>query len=156
MTNFFPNDWYSVWYKFGKKYYSAEELEEKNFKLGYSSSKSHYIGGKLIIAIDQDTCQPLTMLFYPGTVHDSKIFPEILHKLKKEEYCGIKNIIMVDKWFTSYKNYQLGITRYKIVLLTFPKENIDKNKILGKLSYSLDCFKHKIIINRFIKIYQEI
>ena len=50
---------------------------------------------------------------------------------------------MGDKWFVSYKNYQLGIIRYRIVSLIFFKENMDKNKILCKLSYSLDYFKHK-------------
>ena len=115
-----------------KKYYPTEELEEKNFKLKYSNSKGHYIGGKLAIAIDHDTYQPLTMLFYPGTVHDSKIFPEILHELKKRRILRNKYIIMVNKGFTSYENYQLGVARYKIVPLIFPKENMDKNKILGK------------------------
>jgi len=57
-----------------KKYYPEEELEEKNFKFRYSSSKSHYISGKLTIAINYDTYQPLTMLFHPGAVHDSKIY----------------------------------------------------------------------------------
>ena len=67
-------------------------MEEKNFKLGYSSSKSHYIGGKLTITIDHDTCQPLTMLFHPGTVHDSKIFHEILHELKRRRILRNKDI----------------------------------------------------------------
>ena len=103
-------------------------MEEKNFKLGYSSSKSHYIGGKLTITIDHDTCQPLTMLFHPGTVHDSKILHEILHELKRRRILRNKDIVMADKGFTSYKNYQLGIERYKVVPLIFPKENMDKKR----------------------------
>ena len=117
-----------------KRYYPPEELEEKDFELGYSSSKSHYIGGKLIITIDYDTYQPLTMLFHPGAVHDSKIFHEILHELKKRRILRYKDIIIADKGFTSYKNYELGISRYKIVSLIFLNENMDKNKILGRLS----------------------
>jgi len=127
-----------------KKYYTDEELEEKSFKLGYSSSKGHYIGGKLIIAMDYDTCQPLVVLFHPGAVHDSKIFAEILNELKRRRILRYKDIIIADKGFTSYDNYELGISKYKIVPLIFPKENMDKNKILSRLSYSLDIFKQKI------------
>jgi len=134
-----------------KKYYSTEELEEKNFKLGYSSSKGHYIGGKLTIAIDYDTCKPLAVLFHPGAVHDSKIFDEILNELKRRRILHNKDIIMADKGFVSYDNYELGLSRYKIVPLIFPKENMDKNKILSRLSYSLDCFKHKIPNKRVYK-----
>ena len=98
----------------------------------------------MTIAMDYDTCQPLVMLFHPGAVHDSKIFAEILNELKKRRILRYGDVIMADKGFTSYDNYELGLTRYKIIPLIFPKENMDKNKILGKLSYSLDCFKHKI------------
>jgi hypothetical protein len=127
-----------------KKYYGEEEMEEKGFEFGYSSSKGSYIGGKLTIAIDYDTCQPLVALFHAGAVHDSKIFAEILDELKKRRILHNKDILLADKGFTSYENYEIGLSRYKIVPLIFPKENMDKNKILGKLSYSLDCFKDKI------------
>ena len=60
-----------------KRHYPKEELEEKNFKIGNSSSKDHYIGGKLILAMDFDTCKPLTVLSHPGVQHDSKIFAEM-------------------------------------------------------------------------------
>jgi hypothetical protein len=127
-----------------KKYYTDKEMEEKGFEFGYSSSKGSYIGGKLTIAIDYDTCQSLVALFYSGAVHDSKIFFEILKELKRRRILRNKDILIADKGFTSYKNYELSISRYKIVPLIFPKENMDKNKILGKLSYPLGCFKGKI------------
>lgn len=47
-------------------------------KLAILVQKAKFIGGKLTIALDYDTCQPLTMLFHPGAVHDSKIYLEIL------------------------------------------------------------------------------
>jgi transposase len=125
-----------------KKYYSSEELDEKNFKLGYSSSKGHYIGGKLVIAIDYDTCQPLIALFYPGAVHDSKLFPEILHELKRRRILRYKDTIIADKGFTSYDNYQIALLKYKIVPLIFPKKNMSREKILSKFSYPLEVFKY--------------
>jgi hypothetical protein len=39
-----------------------------------------------------------------------------------------------------YNNYELGLSRYKIVPLIFPKENMDKNQNLDKLSYSFRLF----------------
>ena len=66
-------------------------MEEKGFKIEYSSSKSFYIGKKLTITIDNDTYQPLVAMFHPMAVHDSKIFLEILDELKKkEEYYNIE------------------------------------------------------------------
>ena len=126
-----------------KRYYPDEELEEKGFKIGYSSSKGHYIGGKLSLAMDFDTCKPLAVLFHPGAPHDSKIFPEILEELKRRRILRKKDTIIADKGFTSYKNYEIGFSKYNIVPLIFPKENMDKNKILDKMSYSLDSFKKK-------------
>jgi hypothetical protein len=64
--------------------------------------------------------------------------------LKKEEYVRNKDIIIADKGFTSYKNYELGLIRYKIVPLIVPEKNINKNKILDKTPYPLECFKDKI------------
>jgi len=66
-----------------KNFYDDRTLEEKGYEIGFSTSKGHYIGGKLTIAMDYDTCQPLTMLFHPGAVHDTQIYPEILADLKR-------------------------------------------------------------------------
>jgi transposase len=136
-----------------KHYYTTEELNKKGFELGFSSSKGHYIGGKLIMAIDYDTCQPLAALFYPGATYDSIIFPEILEELKRRKILQNKDIILADKGFTSYKNYQIGFSRYKIIPLFFPKENMNKNKILDNLSSSLDVFKDK---NPNLQIYKNL
>jgi hypothetical protein len=73
-----------------------------------------------------------------------KYLPVYLMNLKEEEYMRNKDILIADKGFTSYENYELSISRYKIVPLIFPKKNMDKDKTLGKLSYPLDCFKGKI------------
>jgi transposase len=134
-----------------KKFYTSEEMERKDFKFGYSSSKGSYIGGKLTIAIDYDTCQPLAVLFHPGAVHDSKIFQEILEELKKRRILRVKDTVIADRGFTSYENIEIGLSRYKVVPLLFPKENMDKNKILDRLSYSLDCFKDKIPNKKIFK-----
>ncbi len=41
----------------------------------------------------------------------------------------------------SYKNYQFGISKYKIVPFIFPKDNFNKTKLNDQLSYPLQVFK---------------
>jgi hypothetical protein len=139
----------------GKKYYSDEELERKNFEMGFSSSKGHYIGGKLTLAMDYDTCQPLAVLFHPGAVHDSKIFHEILGELKRRRILQYKDTVISDKGYVSYENYGTGVSRYKIVPLIFPKKDMDIETILSKLSYPLDCFKDKNPNKKIYKIFRK-
>ena len=58
-----------------KKYYTDGELNDKNFKIGFSKTHGKFIGGKLTLAIDFHTGQPLTMLVHQGTYHDTKNIP---------------------------------------------------------------------------------
>jgi hypothetical protein len=44
---------------------------------------------------------------------------------------------------TCYKNYQIGISKYKIVHLIFPKENFKIQKLIDRLTYPLQVFKNK-------------
>ena len=41
----------------------------------------------------------------------------------------------------SYKNYQIGINKYHIVPVIFPKSSFKIEKLLGQISYPLDVFK---------------
>ena len=41
----------------------------------------------------------------------------------------------------SYENYQLGISKYKIVPFIFPRDNFKRNKLNDQLSYPLQVFK---------------
>ena len=59
-----------------------EDLEDKEFKWGYSPSKGYYIGYKLTIAIDQRSLMPLAFLLHEGSPNDAK-FGQILKELKK-------------------------------------------------------------------------
>ena len=45
------------------------------------------------------------------------------------------------KGYYSYKNYQLGISKYKIVPFIFPKDNFKRTKLNDQLSYPLQIFK---------------
>jgi len=63
-----------------KRYRTDEELEEKNFEIGFSKTHGYYIGGKLTLAIDFHTGQPVAMLVHKGAYSDAKIFLEMLEE----------------------------------------------------------------------------
>jgi len=126
-----------------KEYKTEEELKEKGYEIGFSTKKGNYIGGKLTIAMDYDTCQPLTMLFHPGAVSDTKIYEEILKDLKRRHILKDKDRIYADKGYLSYKNYYLGLIKYKIVPMIYPKKNITKERIMNQFNYPLEVFSRK-------------
>jgi len=136
-----------------KKFYDDRTLEEKNYEFGFSSSKGKFIGGKLTIAMDYNTCQPLTMLFHPGAVHDSKIYLEILANLKKRRILKKGDIILADKGYFSFKNYGTGLMHYKIVPLIRPKKNTRKDKVFSQFNYPLELFQTK---NPLKKLYEQL
>jgi hypothetical protein len=126
-----------------KRYYTEEKLKEKGFKIGFSSSKGYYIGGKLTLSIDKDTCQPLAMLFHPGAVPDTEIYLEMLEELKKRRILRHEDLIIADKGYYSYDNYEISVLKYKIIPLIYPKKNMRKEKVLCRFCYPLECFSTK-------------
>lgn len=136
-----------------KKFYDDRILEENGYEFGYSSSKGKYIGGKLTIAMDYDTCQPLTMIFHPGAVHDSKIYLEILSDLKRRRILKKRDLILADKGYYSFDNYRIGLMKYKIVPLIRPKKNTRKDRIFSQFNYPLELFRTK---NPLKKLYKQL
>ncbi|NYB52227.1 MAG: transposase [Methanobacteriaceae archaeon] len=121
-----------------KRYYDDRTLEENGYEFGFSSSKKKFIGGKLTIAMDYDTCQPLAMLFHPGAVHDSQIYLEILEDLKRRRILKKGDLVLADKGYFSFKNYGSGLMDYKIVPLIRPKKNTRKDRVFSQFNYPLD------------------
>jgi transposase len=134
-----------------KKYYSKEELEEKNFKIGFSKTHGYFIGGKLTLAMDFHTGKPLAMLIHRGAYPDMKIFLEMVEELKRRRIITKKDIIMADKGFVSYDNYEIGVLNYKIIPLIFPRENMRINKILSRFNYPLEVYKGNIKLKKILK-----
>jgi hypothetical protein len=62
---------------------------------------------------------------------------------KKRRIIRKGDILIFDRGYYSYINYQIGISKYKIVPLIFPKENFKIQKLIDKLTYPLDVFKDK-------------
>ena len=47
---------------------------------------------------------------------------------------------MFDRGYYSYQNYQIGINRYKIVPVIFPRNSFKKEKLEAQMSYPLEVF----------------
>lgn len=58
-----------------------------------------------------------------------------MENLQKRRKIQKEDILIFDKGYYSYKNYQLGISKHKIITFIFPKENFNKTKLNDQLSY---------------------
>jgi hypothetical protein len=139
-----------------KQYISPEKLKELKLKWGYSTTKGNFIGFKITVVLDEQTLCPVSILIHSGAPHDSKLFDEILKELKRRRIIKPKNILLFDKGYYSYNNYNIGINQYKVICIIFPKSTFDINKLEEKLSYPLDVFKKKKQINEKKALYQNL
>jgi len=60
-------------------------MEDDDFEWAFSSSKGHYTGFKLTVALDYQTIQPLAFLIHSGSPHDSKLFEQMVKSTEHEE-----------------------------------------------------------------------
>ena len=97
-------------------------LLSKDYKRCYSTNVGHYAGFKVTIAIEQRTSKPLTILMHEGCPNDSEIFDDMLFELQRRRILRIGQLILADKGFYSLNNYLIGLNKYKIVPLIFPKK----------------------------------
>ena len=130
-------------YNIQRKHRSKEYLKKQDLKWSYSASYGFYIGFKATIVIEHKSALPVAIIIHSGAPHDSKIFTEIMENLKKRRIIRNGDTIIFDRGYYSYKNYQIGISKYKIVPLIFPKENFKIQKLIDKLTYPLNVFKDK-------------
>ena len=86
---------------------------------------------------------PVAIIIHSGAPHDSRIFSEIMTNLQKRRIIRKNDTIIFDRDYYSYKNYQIGISKYKIVPLIFPKENFKIQQLKDKLTYPLRIFNNK-------------
>ena len=126
-----------------KRYVTREHLEELKLKWGYSTTKKYYIGFKVTVTIDKNTLCPVSILIHAGAPHDSKIFEEVLCELKRRRLIQKRTIILFNRGYYSLENYQIGINRYKIVPVIFPKYKNTEQKLSDRLSYPLEIYQEK-------------
>jgi hypothetical protein len=140
-------------YNVQRKHRSKKHLEKQDLKWSYSSSYGFYIGFKATVVIEQESAMPVAIIIHAGAPHDSKIFSEIMDNLQKRRIIRKYDTILFDRGYYSYNNYQIGISKYKIVPLIFPKENFKIQKLNDKLTYPLRIFKDKKTQKQAKKLY---
>ena len=79
--------------------------------------------------MNYDSMNPVCILIHFGAPNDAKLFDEIIENLQKRRIIQTWDTIIFNKSYYSYKNHQLGISKYKIVPFIFPKES-SKNQSL--------------------------
>ena len=106
------------------------------------------------MVIEHDSAMPVAILIHSGAPHDTKIFTEIMENLRKRRIIRKRDTIIFDRGYYKYENYQIGISKYKIVLLIFSKEKFKLQKLKDKLTYPLRVFKDKKTENQAKKLYK--
>lgn len=69
---------------------------------------------------------------------------------------GKSNPALTDRGYYSYENYVIGIAKYKIVSVIFPRSNCNFNKLFGVLSYPLNIFDSKRNTKEEKKLYEKL
>ena len=123
-----------------KHFIPKEHLEKLNLKWGFSTTKGHFIGFKVTVVLNEKTMTPVSILIHSGAPNDAKIFDEVLQNLQKRRIIKRKDIILFDRGYYGYKNYQIGVNKYKIVPIIFPKESYMEEKLKGQMSYPIEVF----------------
>jgi len=114
-----------------KRRKSNEDLKYKDYKWGFDGNE-FFIGFKLAFAMDYKTKRPLLFLIYPANTSDCQIFEDVLENLKKKGLLRPKTIVMADKGFCSYYNYNVAL-----------KKSRSSNLAEGEHEYE-QTFKHDL------------
>jgi hypothetical protein len=139
-----------------RKKKTKEYLKTLDLKWSYSTSKGYYIGFKATVVVEYTSAMPVAILIHSGAPNDTKLFDEILGELKRRRIIRDNDIIIFDKGYYSYKNYLIGISKYKIVPLIFPKDKFDINRLERLISYPLEIFSPKKSTKKLKPIYKKI
>ena len=98
---------------------------------------------------------PVSILIHPGALHDSKIFDETLKELKRRRIIKPKNILLFDKGYFSYDNYNIGINRYQAICIIFPTSKHLKTLLLSKIKNWKEFKPIRGKIEDFFKVTKE-
>lgn len=139
-----------------KRKISKKMLKDREFKWGHSTHRGFFIGMKLSLALEYPSLKPLAFIINEANVSEYTVYPQILEELKRRRKIRAGDILFFDKGYYSYENYVLGIAKYKIVPVIFPKINCNFNKLFGMLSYPLNIFDSKRNTEEEKKIYKKL
>jgi len=66
-----------------------------------------------------------------------------MEEFRRRRILKQRDVLILDKGFYAYGNYLIGINRYRIVPLIFPRSNFRMERLDGPLSYPLSIFNSK-------------
>ena len=139
-----------------KRKISKKMLENRDFKWGHSNHRGYFIGMKLSLALEYPSLKPLAFIINEANVSEYTVYPQILEDLNRRKKIRAGDILYFDKGYYSYDNYVIGIAKYKIVPVIFPRINCNYNKLFDMLSYPLNIFDSKRNTNEEKKIYKRL
>jgi len=125
-----------------KKKVRKKDLENRDYKWGYSNTRGYYLGFKMTLVIEYPSLIPVAFLIHPGSPHDSRLFTEVLDNLKRRRILRAGDTVIADKGYYAYNNYAIAVRDYRAVPLIFPKKNFDTAKMLRRMNYPLSIFSH--------------
>ncbi|MCQ8893729.1 MAG: transposase [Methanolinea sp.] len=123
-----------------RRKFRKKDLLKKDYRWGFSNTVGYYLGYKLTLVIEYPSLLPLCMLLHPGSPHDSALFEEIMDELRRRRIIQNEDLLIFDKGYFSSKNYQLGVLKYKIIPLIFPRDNFKIEKAFSKMCYPLSVY----------------
>jgi hypothetical protein len=139
-----------------KRKISKKMLEDREFKWGHSKHRGYFIGMKLSLAMEYPSLKPLAFIVNEANVSEYTVYPQILEELKRRKKIRPGDVLYFDKGYFSYENYVIGIAKYKIVPIIFPRINCNYNKLFDILSYPLNIFDSKRNTEEEKKIYKRL
>jgi len=139
-----------------KRKISKEMLKDRDFKWGYSTHRGYFIGMKLSLALEYPSLKPLAFVINEANVSEYTIYPQILKELSRRRKIRSGDVLYFDRGYYSYENYVIGIAKYKIVPVIFPRINCNFNKLFDMLSYPLNIFNSKRNTKEEKKLYKRL
>jgi len=139
-----------------KRKISKEMLKDRDFKWGYSTHRGYFIGMKLSLALEYPSLKPLAFIVNEANVGEYKVYPQILEELSRRKKIRAGDILYFERGYYSYENYVIGIAKYKIVPVIFPRINCNFNKLFDMLSYPLNIFDSKRNTKEEKKLYKKL
>lgn len=139
-----------------KRKISKKMLEKRQFKWGHSTHRGYFIGMKLSLALEYPSLKPLAFIVNEANVSEYTVYPQILEELHRRRKIRAGDILYFDKGYYSYENYVIGIAKYKIVPVIFPKINCNFNKLFDMLRYPLNIFDSKRNTKEEKKLYRKL
>jgi len=139
-----------------KRKISKKMLENRQFKWGHSTHRGYFIGMKLSLALEYPSLKPLAFVVNEANVSEYTVYPQILEELHRRRKIRAGDILYFDKGYYSYENYVIGIAKYKIVPVIFPKINCNFKKLFDMLRYPLNIFDSKRNTKEEKKLYKRL